>query len=72
MDTNGKTRHVDYQKPACTVEATLDLIGDKWKRTILFHLLGGRLRSGELSRRTGCVTQRMLTKQLRKLEATGL
>lgn len=57
----------------CGVEATLDLIGGKWKGVILFHLLkGGRMRFNALSRYLGAITQRMLTKQLRELEADGL
>ncbi|WP_269716216.1 winged helix-turn-helix transcriptional regulator [Caulobacter sp. NIBR2454] len=56
----------------CGVEATLDLIGGKWKGVILYHLLGGRMRFNALSRRLGAITQRMLTKQLRELEQAGL
>lgn len=58
--------------PGCTVEAALNLIDGKWKGVIIYHLLDGSLRFGELHRKAGAVTQRMLTKQLRELEADGL
>lgn len=72
MDTKSNTRHTSYELPACPVEATLELIGGKWKGIVLFYLLDGRLRFSDLKRKVGCVTQRMLTKQLRELEASGL
>lgn len=56
----------------CPMEMTMDLIGGKWKVLILWHLSSGVLRFNELKRRFPEVTQKMLTQQLRDLEANGL
>ncbi|MBX3456308.1 helix-turn-helix domain-containing protein [Ferrovibrio sp.] len=58
--------------PGCAVEATLSLIDGKWKGVVLYHLFEGTLRFNELRRRLTNCTQRMLTNQLRELEADGL
>ena len=58
--------------PACPVETTLTLISDKWKVLILRDLMPGTKRFGELKKSIGTVTQKVLTAQLRKMEASGL
>lgn len=58
--------------PVCPVETTLMLIGDKWKVLILRELLGGTKRFGELKKAIGSVSQKVLTAQLRDMEASGL
>ena len=58
--------------PACPVETTLTLISDKWKVLILRDLMPGTKRFGELKKSIGTVTQKVLTAQLRQMEASGL
>ena len=58
--------------PACPVETTLTLIGDKWKVLILRDLLSGTKRFGELKKSVGSVSQKVLTAQLRDMEKSGL
>lgn len=58
--------------PACPVETTLTLIGDKWKVLILRDLLPGTKRFGELKKSIGSVFQKVLTAQLRDMEENGL
>lgn len=58
--------------PACPVETTLTLISDKWKVLILRDLMPGARRFGELRRSVGGVSQKVLTAQLRQMEASGL
>ncbi|MEM9798749.1 MAG: helix-turn-helix domain-containing protein [Planctomycetota bacterium] len=59
-------------KTGCDVEATLSVIGGRWKPVLVCHLLQGRKRFGELRRLTPNATERMITLQLRELEADGV
>lgn len=58
--------------PACPVETTLMLISDRWKVLILRDLMGGTRRFGELKKSVGGVSQKVLTANLREMEADGL
>lgn len=55
-----------------SVEATLEVIGGKWKCVILCHLTHGKKRTSELKRLMPDITQKMLTQQLRELESDGV
>jgi DNA-binding HxlR family transcriptional regulator len=65
---------LNYQKPyGCSVEATLAVIGGRWKPIIIFHLMeNDLLRFGELKKSIRSITQRMLTNQLRELERDNI
>lgn len=56
----------------CPVAATLDLIGGKYKALILWYLSDGRRRFSELRKMISGATPKMLTQQLRELEAQHL
>lgn len=56
----------------CPVSATLSLIGGKYKSLILWHLMGKTLRFSELKSLVPEATPKMLTQQLRELEADNL
>lgn len=58
--------------PACPVEITMGLIGDKWKVLIIRDLLTGTKRFGELKKSLNTITQKVLTNNLRQMEASGL
>jgi DNA-binding HxlR family transcriptional regulator len=54
------------------VEATLEVIGGKWKPVILFHLTFGKRRNSEFLSLIPQITQKMLTQHLRELEEEGI
>ena len=55
------------------IEATMDIIGGKWKPLIIYNLMDGTLRFSQIMERVQPkITQRMLTKELREMEKDGL
>ena len=56
----------------CPVRTAIDVIGGKWKPVILFHLMSGKRRHGELRKLMAEASQKMLTQQLRELERDGI
>lgn len=56
----------------CGVNVVFDLVGSKWKPTILWRLAEGDSRFAELRRSVGAVSEKVLTSQLRELERDGL
>ena len=68
----GGRRRYCHINDDCPIEATLDIVGGKWKILILFYLMRGTVRFGEFHRLIPKITQRMLTLQLRELEEDGV
>ncbi|MEO6685650.1 MAG: helix-turn-helix domain-containing protein [Dyadobacter sp.] len=67
----GKSRI--YENPTdCPVTHTLTIIGGRWKPIILSTLMGKRLRFGKLTIFMPTISRKILTEQLKELEATGL
>ena len=60
------------QTSQCPVSSTLEMIGGKYKALILWHLSEGALRFSQLRRHISGATAKMLTQQLRELEAQEL
>ncbi|GAB3131969.1 helix-turn-helix domain-containing protein [Tsukamurella serpentis] len=56
----------------CPVEVSIAVLGGAWKMTIVKNLHAAPMRYGELGRAVGPVTPRVLTRQLRELEADGI
>lgn len=68
-----RAQPVAENQELCPVDCTIGLIGGKWKVLLLWHLQeAGVLRFAELRRAVQGITEKMLTQQLRELEADGL
>lgn len=63
--------HASYPAGECPVERTLNVIGRRWVGQVLWHLLSGRKRHGELLAAIGSISAKMLADRLRELEAAG-
>ena len=63
---------LQHKATLCPVDVTLSIIGGKWKLLIVFFLLSGTKRFGELRRLIPGATHQMLTLQLRELEQAGV
>ncbi|WP_252232506.1 winged helix-turn-helix transcriptional regulator [Clostridium sp. ZBS15] len=73
MSSNCNTLEFKNKNYRCTFEITIDLIGGKWKPIIIWHLgTKGIQRFNELKKALPKITQKMLTQQLRELEADNL
>jgi DNA-binding HxlR family transcriptional regulator len=62
---NGKTYH-------CAMDITMDYIGGKWKTVVLWYLRNGTKRFGQLKKHIPEITEKMLSLQLKELEAHGI
>lgn len=56
----------------CPVQASINVMAGKWKVRILWHLAFGPRRFGELRRKLPNISEKVLTAQLRELEADGV
>lgn len=56
----------------CAMDITMDYIGGKWKSVVLWYLKNGTQRFAELKKQIPDITEKMLSIQLRALEADGL
>jgi DNA-binding HxlR family transcriptional regulator len=64
---------MDDKKFICPMEFTLNIIGGKWKPLIIWRLLNdGTLRYGQIKKSMNKITHKMLSQQLKELEADGI
>lgn len=56
----------------CPIEAAMDIVGGKYKAIILYHLMDATLRYNEIQKEIPQATPKMLSQQLKELEADGI
>ena len=66
------SKNVPETPSKCAVEATVAVIGGKWKPILMFHLVSEERRFSDLKRLVPQTSDRMLTRSLRELEEDGL
>jgi len=64
FEIEGQTYH-------CALDVTMSFVGGKWKSVVLWYLVGGKKRFGELKKRIPNITEKMLANQLRAMEEDG-
>ena len=64
-----KKKNAEYK---CPLEATMEIIGGKYKGVIIGHLINKTLRYSELQKLISHATPKMLIQQLKELEADGI
>ena len=72
MGNAGERTEKETRLYDCPVEAALDVLGGKWGLPIVARLAGGTQRYGELKRSLPSISEKMLIRQLRRLEADGI
>jgi DNA-binding HxlR family transcriptional regulator len=72
IDGKNVVFHLNDKSYHCALDITMDFIGGKWKTVVLWYLKNGKLRYSELKKRIPDITEKMLSIQLRALEADGL
>lgn len=61
-----------YTVSDCSIEEAMRLLSGRWRALLIYHLIGGRKRFGDLRRDNPTISHRMLTLELRALEAAGV
>ncbi len=66
------TERSGHEEAGCPATRTIEVIGGRWKLSLLYYLSGGVQRYSDLQRCLPAITPKMLTQQLRELERDGV